>query len=139
MQTFIETDNIGRQLGKTAKDGSTPIEKLTEFLTRCRQQMKGESNLFWVAIQTNLLADLNLGIEDEFRNAFQKMIENLTKMGWILPKLQANMRNQVNIANIEIEKGHFWTAPMESAIEKLKSGSSLIGEVPILTKISMKD
>ena len=93
--------------------------------------------MFWVAIQSNLLADLNLGIEEEFRNAFQEMIETLTKKGWILPKLQANMRNQVNIANIEIQQGSFWTSQMESAIEKLKSGSTLIGEIPLLIKISI--
>ena len=57
--------------------------------------------------------------------------------GWSLPTLQANMRNQVNIAKVQV--GDIGSYQMRSFIEKLPSGSSLIGEVPMLFKVWLND
>ena len=61
------------------------------------------------------------------------MKDDLSKDGWILPQLESNMRNQMNISNINVEgKGIYG---MQSSIAKLKSGTSIIGEIPILFKV----
>ena len=86
--------------------------------------MKSESNLFWIALQSNVLADLSFN-EHDFEEALTEMKEDLKKEEWNFPTLQANMRNQMNIANTNVEKGgaiHY----MQSSIEKLKSGSSFV-------------
>ena len=67
------------------------------------------------------------------------MKEEMQTDGWILPALQANMRNQVNIANVQVEKGNLSTHKMQSSIELLQSGSSLIGEVPLLYQVKACD
>ena len=110
---------------------------LTKFLTRCRQQLKNKENLFWVSLQSNLLADISL-VEKDFGHALQEMKEEMKRNGWIFPTLKANMRNQVNIANVQIEKGS-GAFDMQSSIAKLSSGSSLIGEIPILFQVLHKD
>ena len=116
---------------------ATSVKRLAEFLKRCRQQLKKENNLFWVSLQSNLLADLAY-VEKDFENAVREMQDELKESGWILPKLKANMRNQVNIANVKIQKGtNIYKA--QSSIEKLKSGTSLIGEIPILFKVEGND
>ena len=109
------------------------VKRLTEFFTRCRQQMTNAENLFWVSLQSNLLADLST-VEKDFENAVKEMTEEMKENGWILPTLKANMRNQVNIANVQVKqfKGH---DEMQSSIIKLPSGSSLIGEVPLLFNV----
>ena len=109
------------------------MKRLTEFLTKCRQQLKNEQNLFWVSLQSNLLADLS-DVEQDFQKAVQEMKEEMKGNGWILPTFSANMRNQVNIANVQIELHN-----MQSSITKLKSGTSLIGELPILFKVDTFD
>ena len=106
-------------------------------MSSCRQHLMSESNLFWVAVQSNVLADL-INVKDGFKEALQEMKEELEMKGWIIPKLQANMRNQVNIANIDVEKGDSYYE-MQTSIEKLKSWSSLVGEVPLLFKVNMHD
>ena len=114
------------------------MERLSEFLTRCRQQLESEDHLLWVSLQSNLLADLSY-VERDFENALQEMKEEMNRNGWILPTLEANMRNQINIANVQIEKGDIDTIKMESSIKKLPPGSSLIGEIPILFKVKYVD
>ena len=109
------------------------MKRLTEFLTRCRQQLKSDENLLWVSLQSNLLADLSI-VDTDFQNALEEMKEEMKMNGWILPTLNFNMRNQVNIANVQIEKGTSFVE-MQYSIEKLKSGTSLIGEIPILFKV----
>ena len=113
------------------------MKRLTEFLTRCRQQLKKEENLFWVSLQSNLLADVS-EVGDEFENAILGMKEEMKRSGWILPTLKANMRNQVNIANVQVEKSD-GSYRMQSSIEKLASGSSLIGKIPIVYKVKYCD
>lgn len=109
------------------------VKRLSEFLTRCRQQLTNEENLFWVSLQSNVLADLcHTTSRREFDKALQAMKEEMKRNGWILPTLKANMRNEVNIANVQVERGSYGDERMNSLIEKLKSGTSLIGEVPIL-------
>ena len=114
---------------------ATSVKTLTEFLTSCRQQLKHEDNLFWVSLQSNVLADLS-DVEKDFENALQEMKEEMKENGWILPTLEANMRNQVNIANVQIEKSDRYVGEMQASITKLKSGTSLIGEIPILFKVN---
>ena len=99
--------------------------------------MKCKSNLFWITLQSNTLADIS-HVNDEFEEALIEMKEELKKEEWIFPTLQANMRNQVNIANVNVERG-VGTYEMQSSIEKLKSGSSLAGEVPLLFKLNPDD
>ena len=69
------------------------------------------------------------------------MNEELKMNGWILPSLQANMRNQVNIANIQIDRreNSGWDGEMQSSIDKLPSGSSLVGEIPVLFRLKLSD
>ena len=99
--------------------------------------MKNKSNLFWVALQSNTLIDSSY-VDNNFEEALTKMKDELKTEEWIFPTLHANMRNQVNIANIDLKKGkerydgHY---DVQNAIEKLKPGSSLIGEVPYLFKL----
>ena len=99
--------------------------------------MGSDSNLFWVAFQSNLLADLGY-VGEDFQKAFKETKEELEKKGWILPTLEVNMRNQVNIANIEVEKG-IGGYDMQSSINKLPSASSVVGEVPSLFNIKSRD
>ena len=96
--------------------------------------MKNKSNLFWVALQSNSLADIDK-VQDSFKQTLEEMKEDLAKDGWIFPELLANMRNQVNIANIEVNKGNSYYTEMQSSIVKLKSGSSLVGEIPTLFNV----
>ena len=113
------------------------MKKLIEFLKRCRQLLKNERNLLWISLQSNSLVDLSRAGND-FEKAVKEMKEEMKRNGWILPTLSANMRNQVNIANVQVEQGSEG-CKMQSSVEKLKSGTSLIGEVPILYPMTSSD
>lgn len=113
------------------------MKRLAELLKRCRQQLKSESNLFWISLQSNLLADLS-HVTLDFANAIQDFKAEMKTDRWLLPSLHANMRNQKNIANIQVQKGAY-AGEMQNLIEKLQSGSSLLGEVPILFKVRVYD
>ena len=93
--------------------------------------------MFWVAIQSNLLADL-ITLQHGFRFAFGELKQALKNDGWIFPELKANMRNQVNIANVTVERGA-GQFPMQTTIEKLKTGSNLVGNIPFLFKVQIAD
>ena len=77
------------------------------------------------------------------------MKEEMIRNGWILPTLEANMRNQVNITNVKIKMGEApWKikigaqrqiCEMQSSIKKLASGTSLIGDIPIDFKLRDSD
>ena len=95
--------------------------------------MKNEENLFWVSLQSNLLADLSK-VEEDFETAVKAMEEEMKGNGWILPKLKANMRNQINIANIQVTRSNRGFE-MQSSVTKLPSGTTLIGEVPLLFNV----
>ena len=114
---------------------ASSAKKLKDFIISCRKELKSETNLFWIALQSNVLADLG-NVENDFEKALPKMKEELKNEKFIFPTLQANMRNQVNIANITVEQDTGFLSEMLSSIEKLKSGSSLVGEVPLLFKAS---
>ena len=118
---------------------------LKKFLVNCRRQLTNESNLFWVALQSNVLADIS-NVESGFKEALEEMKNELKNNGWIFPFLAYNMRNQVNIANINVERGSKGmrrrpgvfpgsTLGMQSSVQKLNSGSCLIGELPLLFKV----
>ena len=64
------------------------------------------------------------------------MKKHLKKDGWILPQLESNMRNQINISNINVERSGAWS--MQSTIPKLESGTNIVGELPILIKVNDK-
>merc|ERR1712126_518556 len=87
---------------------------------------------FWVALQSNALADTN-DVQDGFKRALSKMKDDLTKNGWILPQLEYNMRNQINISNINVEGNASFQ--MQSSIQQLKSGTNIVGELPIYFKV----
>jgi len=78
-------------------------------------------------------------VRKDFKEALTEMKDELKKEEWIFPTLQANMRNQVNIANIKVKKGTLVSHEMQSSIEKLKAGSSLTGEIPLLFKVRGRD
>ena len=62
------------------------------------------------------------------------MKSELTKEGWVLPQLEANMRNQVNISNIKVEGGA-GVYNMQTSIEILRSATNVVGEIPTLIKV----
>ena len=84
-------------------------------------------------MQSNQLADTANDVKDDFKEALMEMKEELTKDGWILPQLESNMRNQINISNINVERDGSWK--MQSSILKLKSGTNILGELPIHLKV----
>ena len=89
-------------------------------------------------MQSNQLADTSDVIKD-FKEALIDMKKDLSKNGWIFPQLEANMRNQINISNIKVEKAYRMSNNsayrMQSSITQLKSGTNIVGELPILLKI----
>ena len=114
------------------------VSQLKVFITNCRRHLKNDSNLFWVALQSNQLADVQAFVDSDFSIELSDMTKELKEAGWILPELKSNMRNQVNISNIMVEyQGNAYR--MQSSIEKLQSGSNIIGEFPILIKIKYLD
>lgn len=114
------------------------MKRLSEFLKRCRQQLKNDSKLFWVSLQSNALADLS-SVANDFKISLLEMQEELQTNGWMFPALQANMRNQVNIAKVQVENGSLGSQKMKPFLELLQSGSSLIGEVPLLYQMKECD
>merc|ERR1712126_594564 len=46
---------------------------------------------------------------------------------------ESNMRNQINISNINVERNGSYQ--MQSSIAKLKSGTNIVGELPIRLKV----
>ena len=65
------------------------------------------------------------------------MKRDIRKNGWILPSLYSNMRNQINISNIDVENSD-GAIKMQSSISKLKSGTNVVGEIPILIRVKDK-
>ena len=63
------------------------------------------------------------------------MKSELTNEGWIFPQLEANMRNQVNISNINVEQKDVGYWEMQSCIKKLRSATNIVGEIPTLIKV----
>ena len=51
---------------------ATSVNKFKEFITNCRKQLKSEKNLFWVALQSNSLADLS-NVGNDFKEALTEM------------------------------------------------------------------
>ena len=98
--------------------------------------MTSDSALFWVALQSNQLSDVSL-VEDDFREALNDMKEDLTRGGWIIPQLETNMRNQINISNIDVNS--FSRSKMQCSVDRLKAGTNIIGEIPILIKVKDKN
>ena len=54
-------------LGYDASD----VEKAKKFLIKCRTLLESDSNLFWVAFQSNVLADVD-NVKDDFKRAFEE-------------------------------------------------------------------
>ena len=115
------------------------MKKAEEFIVKCKSLLASDSNLFWVAFQSNVLADMQVNVQDDFQKAFKETKEELEKKGWILPTLEANMRNQVNIANINVEGNSVYARKMQSSINLLPSASSVVGEIPSLVNIESED
>ena len=123
--------------GNAPFDASS-VNQLKEFIKRCQGHLKIDSNLFWVALQSNQMADTGI-VQDDFKKELEAMKEEFKKSGWILPTLEANMRNQINISNINVESNSRSRYKMQSSINKLKAGTNIVGEVPVLFKIKDKD
>jgi len=108
------------------------VNLVKAFIQNSRLKLQSDSNLFWVALQSNTLADTN-NVRIGFDEALNAMKEELAKDGWILPQLESNMRNQINISNINDESSGGWE--MQSSIQTLKSGTNIVGELPIHFKV----
>jgi hypothetical protein len=115
------------------------VKRASDFIVKCTSLLESDSNLFWVAFQSNVLADLSYVVKDDFQKAFNEAKEELQNTGWVLPTLELNMRNQVNIAKIQVEQGNSAFYKMQSTINKLESASSVVGEVPSLLDITPHD
>ena len=67
------------------------------------------------------------------------MKDDLANEGWYFPTLELNMRNQINISSINVDFKHNKSGwQIKSSIDKLKSGSNIVGEVPLLVRIDSK-
>ena len=87
-------------------------------------------------MRSNQLADIASGVEDDFKKSLKIMKTDLTTDGWILPQLESNMRNQINIANIKVEQNSTgYGYQMQSTLTKLESGTNIVGEVPTLFSV----
>ena len=113
---------------------ASSVKRAEDFVSNCRRWLESNSKLFWVAFQSNLLSDLSK-VEPGFNKSFEQAKENFSMEGWALPMLRSNMRNQVNIGNIKIEKGSS-LLDMQTSINKLPAASSVVGEVPLLVNVS---
>ena len=130
-EKFLKFTNLGFY-------DTTSVKRLSLFITNCRRHLNSRSNLFWIALQSNQLADTS-NVEHRFNVSLKSMKEDLASNGWILPQLESNMRNQINISNIMFKKD-WGDYKMQSSITKLKGGTNIIGELPILLSVrSEKD
>ena len=58
------------------------------------------------------------------------MKKDLAEAGWVLPQLELNMRNPINISNIVINT-FVPIDKVQNSINRLRSGTNVVGEVPI--------
>ena len=98
--------------------------------------MKRDSNLLWVAFQSNVLSDISRASND-FKQNLDDAKKELSKQHFVLPGLQYNMRNTKQMNNVKvIEHGVYG---MQETIQKLECGnSSVVGEIPIVLKLKDK-
>ena len=123
-------------LGRSYYHGNDSVQNIQHFLSKCRQHLQGKKKFFWISFQSNVLVDtaLYMLIED-FNMAFKDLKKNLSSNGWLLPNLNANMRNQKNIYNISIKgSSRSRTDTCNTAISRLRIGSTVVGELPFLVK-----
>ena len=60
----------------------------------------------------------------------KQMKKDLAEAGWVLPQLELNMRNPINISNIVINT-FVPIDKVQNSINRLRSGTNVVGEVPI--------
>ena len=118
------------------KYDASSVKQLKNFIKRCRSYLKSDSNLLWVALQSNQLADTAFNVEADFKEELKTMKMDLKKSGWILPTLKTNMRNQINISKINVEGTPGYD--MQTCIKKLKAETNLVGDIPIFIKVNYK-
>ena len=124
-------------LGCSYYHGNDSVQNIQYFLSKCRQHLQGKKKFFWISFQSNVLVDtaLYMLIED-FNLAFEDLKQNLSSNGWLLPNLSANMRNQKNIYNISVKgSSRSKTDTCNTALSRLRIGSTVVGELPFLVKI----
>lgn len=124
-------------LGCSYYHGNDSVQNIQHFLSKCRQHLQGKKKFFWISFQSNVLVDtaLYMLIED-FNLAFEDLKQNLSSNGWLLPNLSANMRNQKNIYNISVKgSSRSKTDTCNTALSRLRIGSTVVGELPFLVKI----
>jgi hypothetical protein len=114
------------------------VDQAKDFLVKCREMLESDSNVFWVAFQSNVLSDVSQNVDDRFKGSFEATKKELVTKGWVLPALDSNMRNTMNINKISIQ-GCRSDIKMQTSIMKLGSGSSVVGEVPSLFKVQLED
>lgn len=124
-------------LGCSNYHGNESVQNIQQFLCKCRQHLKEKKKFFWITFQSNVLVDTagNMLTED-FNLAFKDLKKNLSSNDWLLPNLNANMRNQKNIYNISVKgSSQSKTDTCNTALSRLRIGSTVIGELPFLLKI----
>ena len=78
---------------------------------------------------------INMLVED-FNEAFKDLKQLLTTQGWLLPNLNANMRNQKNIYNLVVKgTSRSKTDTCNTVLPRLRIGSTVVGELPTLIKV----
>ena len=112
-------------------------QKLQIFLSECRGYLEGNEKFLWISFQSNVLVDTSsFMIVEEFNEGYKNLKKTLLSEGWLLPNLNANMRNQKNIYNISVKgTSRSKTDACNTALERLKIGSTVVGELPTLLKI----
>ena len=100
--------------------------------------MKGDNNIFWVAFQSNVLADVSIA-SDDFKLKWDDAKKELEKQNFIFPCLQYNMRNTKQINNVKFKNASpFWN--MQETIQYLECGnSSVVGQIPTMLKVTYDD
>lgn len=109
------------------------------------------------------------GVDDVFKAKFEEMKNDLFRLGWLLPILSVNMRNQRNISSVTVQGGghggekHYghkelkyassqWALQLkyhhknqtemtqiQESIKKLSCSSTVVGEVPTLVNVYHKE
>ena len=91
----------------------------------------------WVSFQSNVFVD-NAFVEGDFIPKLEEMKHELTGMGWVLPELAVNMRNQKNISSVTVKSDDI-IFEVQASIRHLQSGSTVVGEVPTFVRVKGGD
>ena len=113
---------------------ATSIKKLEKFIQNAKMLIDAK-DVFWLSIQSNTLADV-ARMDKSFNIQLNKLILDLKSKSFVVPLLNANMRNSSQISNIKIDRENSQYR-MSGEIEKLSS--SVMGQPPTLSLVNQED